>query len=62
MTVAGLRGERYFVTLVDVKILFAEAIPIVSRDEVLGIIKATFANFHSEFGRTPRVFVSNNAR
>lgn len=57
----GMGGERYFVTFLDVNNRFAAAIPIISRAEVPSLIEATFANFRREFGKTPKLFVSDNA-
>lgn len=51
---AGLGGERHFVTFIDVAIRFAEAIPVVSRDEMPELIDATFNNFRDNYGRNPK--------
>lgn len=58
----GPGGERHFVTFIDVATRFADAIPIVSRDESPEIIDVTFNNFVHDYGRTPQIFVSDNAR
>lgn len=58
----GIGGEHHFVTFIDVATRFAAAIPIISRDESPELIDVTFNNFIRDYGRTPKIFVSDNAK
>lgn len=62
MPEVGIGGERHFVTFIDVATRFAAAIPIVSRSEIPELIDVTFNNFIRDYGKAPRIFVSDNAR
>lgn len=61
MTHVGFGGELYFVTFIDVKTRFTAEIPIIRWDELSEFIEATFNNFIDEYGRRPKIFVSDNA-
>lgn len=61
MSNVGLDGERLFLTFIDVSTRFAAAIPIFCRHEIPVLINATFNNFRDNYGRIPKIFVSNNA-
>lgn len=52
--------ELHFVTFINVAKRIAAAIPIVGPNEIPELIGETFNNFRENYGRKPKLFVSDN--